>query len=119
MLSLISNAAVNRLVWTDTNLAANKPVNSSYAVCNNQFHTITISKSALNYTMKVDTSATISGSIGSQVVSGSLYVGGSPRVSRTGLSGCIQSLTLNGKLKDLATHAQFADSKSVFVGCAG
>ena len=48
----------------------------SYYLCNNQPHTVTVARSSSNYTITVDSSPPVSGSIGNTNIDGPLYVGG-------------------------------------------
>eukprot|EP00794_Sanderia_malayensis_P009566 gene9566-10555_t len=120
VLTLTNNAVSNSMSWTDPQLPANKPANSSFSICDNTFHTVTISRntSSTSYIMTVNSTSAITASIGSETVTGSLYVGGSPHVSRNGVAGCIQSLIINGRQQDLASQASQRSSVSVFIGCA-
>lgn len=91
----------------------------SYFICNNAFHTVAVARSGSNFTIAVDSYPVFAAALGSAAVNGTLFVGGSPSELRPGLTGCIQSLIVNGKANDLVTSVSSPEARFVNTGCSG
>ncbi|XP_028399262.1 laminin subunit gamma-1-like [Dendronephthya gigantea] len=124
-LSYVESNNLSTLHWIDPVITSPEYVNSSYAVCDNIYHTVNVRRSNGRVEMDVDGKGPVRTNIANGELSGTVYIGGVPNVLREkarkmgpGFAGCIESVHIDRHVVDFK-HGTSAENSILEFGCRG
>ena len=87
VLSYVQNNVLTTLNWVDPAITSPENVNSSYALCDNIYHTVNVKRSNDEVEMDVDGKPFVKKNITNEELNGTVYVGGIPSKFKYDLYG--------------------------------